>query len=339
MAKSSRGLVVGIVVVIAAVAVLQLVLRDRMRCAGFAGPGVTAEELPPPADPGELRIAQLNVRNFPLDERPQTADLPYVRRTNICDLEAVLEGLDADVIGLAEIRDARRFVPILQRSSNEREYKALFAGRGGRFGQHVGIGWDDTRLMLAGEPVEIAEVAVEPGERAAFAVRLAAREEPGVDLTVVQVHLASTPRNVGVRRRQVEVLARWVGAEIARTGDPDVVVMGDFNTTGAPGSTVEAELDRLDRILAGVGLRRLPNATGCTQYWEGERGDGVLEPSLLDHAWVGGLGTLPPDAALEAWLHCRRAGCGPLVSRPGAEDGTFWDVSDHCPLTFGVPLG
>jgi hypothetical protein len=22
------------------------------------------------------------------------------------------------------------------------------------------------------------------------------------------------------------------------------------------------------------------------------------------------------------------------MSRPGAEDGTFWDVSDHCPLTF-----
>jgi hypothetical protein len=28
-----------------------------------------------------------------------------------------------------------------------------------------------------------------------------------------------------------------------------------------------------------------------------------------------------------------RAQCADLISRAGEEDGTFWDVSDHCPLT------
>ena len=72
-------------------------------------------ELPaaPPGD-GNLRIVSWNVRNFPLDERPQNPDLGYFRRTNICDLEKVLGGLDADLLGLghypggAARRHARR---------------------------------------------------------------------------------------------------------------------------------------------------------------------------------------------------------------------------------------
>lgn len=338
MARSSRLFVVGIVVVIVVVAALALVLRQQLRCAGFPGAGVSAAELPPAASATELRIAEFNVRNFPLDERPETPDLPYARRTNICDLEAVLAGLDADVVGLAEIRDPRRFLPILQRASSDRSYHATFAANGGRFGQRVGVAWDTRRLELRGDPVEIAEVAVAAGERSGIAVRLATRQPQPLDLTVVQVHLAAGVGAAATRRRQVAALADWLEDWIATTGDPDVVVQGDFNTAGLSGGAVGDELVRLEGLLAAAGLRRLPNASGCSQYWEGSRGDGVLKPSLLDHVWLGGLGTVPPGAEVESWLHCRRAACGPLVSRPGAEDATFWDVSDHCPITFAIPL-
>jgi hypothetical protein len=40
--------------------------------------------------------------------------------------------------------------------------------------------------------------------------------------------------------------------------------------------------------------------------------------------------------SLEVWLHCARWQCEELVSRAGEEDGTFFDVSDHCPLTFEI---
>lgn len=338
MARGSRLFVAGIVVVMVVVAALALVLRQRLRCAGFAGGGVTAAELPPPAGPGTLRLASFNVRNFPLDEWPVDARLGYARSTNICDLEDTLAGLDADILGLAEIRDTRRFVPILRRAAPERAYRAMFAVNGGRHGQHVGVAWDDARLRLLDDAVEIAEVAVRPGQRAALAVRLATRGPAPFDLTVVQVHLASGVDGAPVRRQQVAALAGWLDRWIAATGDADVVVEGDFNTAGLPGGSVADELAALDRLLAAVGLRRLPNAIGCSEYWEGDRVDGVLQPSLLDQVWVRGLAALPPATEVECWLHCRRAACGPLVSRAGAEDATFWDVSDHCPITFDLPV-
>jgi hypothetical protein len=92
----------------------------------------------------------------------------------------------------------------------------------------------------------------------------------------------------------------------------------------------------VDAILAEVGLDRLPNATGCSQYWGGPGGsDGRFESSLLDHVYLGGLVAGGPA---RSWLHCERLQCGDLISRAGDEDGTFFDVSDHCPVTYEVAV-
>jgi hypothetical protein len=93
----------------------------------------------------------------------------------------------------------------------------------------------------------------------------------------------------------------------------------------------------MDAILGSAGLVRLPNETGCSSYWEGGGDpDGVQESSLLDHVFLRGFGDGAVARPLEAWLHCARFGCSDLISRAGQEDGTFWDVSDHCPLTFEI---
>ncbi len=335
----SKLLVVVSLVVIVGVALAAVVLRRDLRCAGFAGPGVISEELLPPPATGELRIVNFNIRNFPLDERPENPALGFSRRTNICDLEAVLEGLDAHVLGLAEICDTRRFPPILRRSSDDRPMRIRFARDGGRGGQHVAVAWDGSVLDLVEEPVEIAEVVVKEGLRPALAVRLRSVSSPEVDFTVVQVHLDSGRDDFEVRILQVEILAAWARAWIARTGDSDLVLQGDFNTMGSRFIGAAEELARVDEILAGAGLERVVNASGCTEYWEGPgEPDGIQVPSLLDLVYVRGL---PVRGPARSWLHCERAGCGELVSRPGAEDGTFFDVSDHCPVTFELagPVG
>jgi endonuclease/exonuclease/phosphatase family metal-dependent hydrolase len=336
--KRSRILVVLIVVVIVVIAVVAIVLRARLRCAGFAGPGVGAEDLPagPPAA-GSLRVVAWNVRNFPLDDRPQEPDLGYFRRTNICDLEEALRGLEADILGFEEIRDTRRFPPILRRAGGEKPYRIVFSRGGGRHGQHVGIAWDDTRLRLVRGPLEIAEVALQGQYRPALAAYLGSRAPGGVDLTVVQVHLAATPKGFEERLQQYQILAEWVQDWVAEVGDEDVVVQGDFNTTGSPEGIAAEERDLADSILARAGLRRLDNATGCSSYWEGpgER-DGVQISSLIDLVYVRGLEELDAEAELRSWLHCARLDCAELVSEKGFEDATYWDVSDHCPLSFEI---
>ena len=338
MQKGSKSFVVAVVITIIVIAITALVLRDKMRCAGFPGPSVTSGELPsgPPGE-GSLRIASWNVRNFPLDERPQEDNLGYSRRTNICDFETAFGGLEADLYGLQEVNDIRRFQPILRRACGERSMDVRYSSIGGRHGQHLAIAWDNSKLELVGQPIEIDELVLELGMRPAFAGYFRSLRAGGVDFTVVVVHLESGPQNFADRRRQNRELASWIKTRIEETGDPDVIVLGDFNTTGSPRGGLEGELQSVDAILGDVGLERLHNPLGCTSYWEGGgQRDGVQVPSLLDHVFVGGFGVDAVSTPLEAWLHCARWQCEDLVSRSGEEDGTFWDVSDHCPLTFEI---
>jgi hypothetical protein len=333
----SKLLVLLIVVVILGIVVLALGLRQGMRCAGFPGGGVTAAELPPPTATGDLRFAAFNIRNFPLDERADDPELGFSRRTNICDLEEVLAGLDAQVLGFAEICDTRRFPPILRRSSGDRPMKIRFSQDGGRGGQHLAIAWDGSAFEPVGEPVELTEVVVKPGLRPALAIRLRSIAAPAFDFTVVQVHLDSGLDDYDSRLRQLRALAAWLRSWVARTGDPDVVVLGDFNTMGSRELGPDHELEQVDGILDGAGLHRVVNATGCTEYWEGPgEPDGVHRASLLDLVYVRGL---EPRGPARSWLHCERLACGELVSRPGQEDATYYDVSDHCPVTFEVAAG
>jgi len=338
MQKGSQTFVIAVVIAILGIAIAALVLRDTMRCAGFPGPTVASQELPgEPTREGSLRIASWNVRNFPLDERPEEDDLGYSRRTNICDFETAFGGLGADLYGLQEVNDIRRFQPILRRACGERSMDVRYSSNGGRHGQHLAIAWDNTNLELVGEPMEVHELVLEPGMRPAFAGYFRSLRTGGVDFTLVVVHLESGPQNFADRRRQNRELSRWIENRIEEAGDPDVIVLGDFNTVGSPRGGLEGELQSVDSILGRAGLERLQNSLGCTSYWEGGgKRDGVHVPSLLDHVFVGGFG---PDAVtkpLEAWLHCARWQCEDLISRTGEEDGTFWDVSDHCPLTFEI---
>jgi len=336
MARRSKLAAVALVVVVAAIAASAVVLRQGLRCAGFAGPGVTPGELPPPVPAGHLRLATWNLRNFPLDERAQDPELGFARQTNICDLSDALAGLEADVIGFAEIGDARRFPPVLRRAAGERSYQVVLSRYGGRWGQRLAIAWDGRVLEAVGQPVEVREVAVDEEERPGLALRLRSRSDQDLQFTVLQVHLKASPRGHAVRMEQHRAIVDWVERWTANAGGQGLVVMGDFNTTGSERGTAEEELEAVDGMYLAVGMRRLASANGCSEYWEGGgEPDGVQQPSLLDHLWVRGLGDELPAA--RSWLHCERYGCGPLVSRPGEEDGTFWDVSDHCPLTVDLP--
>ncbi len=333
MGRRSKLSAVAIVGLILAIVVLAVLLRREMRCAGFAGPGVMVEELPPPVATGALRVATWNLRNFPLDERPQHPDLGYSRQTNICDLETALIGLDAHVMGFSEITDARRFPPILRRSGGGHRYKLAQSRHGGRRSQRLAIAWDADVLELMGPPVEIREVAVTEGLRPGFAVTLR-RLSDGHEFTVVQLHLKSRREGFPTRQDQHRALLTWLDRPTAASME-NLILMGDFNCVGSDRSGARQERRLLDRLYAEAGFARLPNLTGCSEYWEGGgEADGVQVSSLLDLVYLRGFQGAVPEA--RSWLHCARAGCNELVSRPGEEDGTFWDVSDHCPVTFEI---
>jgi len=330
-------LVLAAVVLIVAIAVFALKLRTTMRCAGFAGPGVSVSELPPAvSDEGVVRVAHFNLRNYPLDERPPSEDLGFSRRTNICDLEDVLSGLGADVMGFVEVCDTRRFPPILRRAGGDRPMKILFSQDGGRGGQHLAVAWNGDAFELVDGPMEIHEVVVKEGLRPALAVRLRSTRDPSFDFTVVEAHLDSGREDLDHRLEQNAIIAEWIRAWVESTGDPDVILMGDFNTMGGRRIGPREEIELVDERLFAAGLDRLHNDTGCSQYWEGPGPrDGIFTSSLLDRVFLGGL---EATGHARSWLHCERLQCGDLISRIGQEDATFFDVSDHCPVTFEVAI-
>jgi endonuclease/exonuclease/phosphatase family metal-dependent hydrolase len=336
MAWRSKALVVVSTAVIVLVVVAALILRVQLRCAGFPGGGVTAAELPPPAASGALRVAHWNVRNFPLSERPPRPGQGYATRTNICDLETALAGLDAHILGLTEIRDTKRLPRVLRRAAGRR-YDVVTSNRGGRGGLRLAIAWDADRLAQASVAGDIDSVAIRPTLRPGFWVRLKDPASPDREILVVQLHLKAGPKGVEDRRLQVRALVEWLDTAVAADPPFGLVVQGDFNVVGGSGLSAEDEWRRVDAVLSRVGLARLPSAQPCSMYWEGpgEPDDRYL-PSLLDVTYIRGFDGLQSSEA-ESWLHCRRLNCDPLISAPGREDATFYDVSDHCPVT--VDLG
>lgn len=327
MAAGSKALVGGVVIAALGVAVAAVMLRSEMRCAGFAGPGVSATELPSRSGEGAgIRAVYWNLRRFPIDEQAagelSDGSAVFEPRTNICDLEQTLVGLDADLLLLTEVCDTRRFPPIMERLGVRRSYASRLSIAGGTYGEHLAIIWDQQRLEMAGAAIEVGEVAVDPARRPALATRLRSRTAEALELGVIVMHLEEAPAAGATRQDQARALVQWL-ADPPPTwpDDLDLVVAG----TVAPGN--EAELAALDSLLAQAGLRRLELGSPCTRYAENESG---LVGESSDLVWVRGLSVEGPA---QAWLHCRRLGCAELPLSEAVEDATLWDLSDHCPVT------
>lgn len=303
-----RSLLGGLLILlIAAYALWGEQLRERL---GLRGDG-------PPDKGAAVRVVTWNLRNFP-DEH-QDLDL----------LQARLESLDADVIAVQEIKEPEALRALLPR------WKLAISERGGRGRQKLGVLYNPARVELVGEPAEHDELSLGGRVRPALSVYLRTRGG-GPDFHLVVVHLKAMTAGYSQRAQQWPMLASIVGSlqENDRGGgDQDVIVVGDFNTTGPPGGDTAEELRALEDLFGSAGLRRLPSARGCSTYWDGPRRDAWQEPSLLDLVWVGDLAeAMGGDAQAAALGHCARHRCEAFRSTDAYPDLDFETVSDHCPV-------
>ncbi len=264
-----------------------------------------------------LRVVTWNLRNFPGEHQ----DLELLR--------ARLQGLDADIIAVQEIKDPSALRDLLP------EWELAISERGGRGRQRLGVLYNPARVELVGEPAEHRELSLRGRVRPAFSAYLRARGG-GPDFHLVVVHLKAMTKGYSQRREQWPMLAEIASSlpeEGPGAGDSDVLIVGDFNTTGPPGGESAEELRALDELFAAVGLRRLPPARGCSTYWDGPRRDAWQEPSLLDLIWVGDLDeAMGGDAQARALGHCARHRCQAFRSTEAYPELDFETVSDHCPV-------
>lgn len=300
------------------------------------GAATRAAWQPAPKREGNLRVVTFNVRNFPRvevveGEPVREAPVAYSLETDVEALLDLLEKLDFDVMALQEIRDTARFADVLAElgARTGRAYEHVFSENANGNPQHIGIVVASDALALS-DVEEHAELDVSGRLRPALRGRVTSTREGGVDFTIVVLHLAAGDSNkrVLLRQQQASLAASIVTSVAADTGDDDVIVLGDLNTAGG-----EEELVALDAMLdASAQLARQDVAPGCSAYFLPSSSQPTAKPTWTDQVYARALAELDGDVPFVAGAHCAENACEIFQSSSPETGGTFYTVSDHCPV-------
>lgn len=259
-------------------------------------------------DRQSLRVASFNIETYPQKGAEQ-------ERWAF----ATLESLDASIVALQEITDPQGFAAQARRQLGPR-WEVVF-DRVPRAELdptaptlHLGLLFDGRRWTRIADWTHAATQLGNPRLRPTVEVQL--RGDDDRELRVFVVHFKSGGDHAPTRARQLEALAPLV--ERARSEGGEVLVLGDFNSTGEP------DREALAAFAARTGLDWSSRALACTAYWRPERdGKRRCEGSALDHLFAS-----RPPRTMEAKGPCESVGC-----EPGDRCPLFYDeVSDHCPI-------
>jgi endonuclease/exonuclease/phosphatase family metal-dependent hydrolase len=261
-------------------------------------------------DPEEtLVVMSWNLENFPSDH-------------DVAAMAARIAAVDPHVIAVQEVLDPDALASLAP------DRRATLSVRGGARDQKLGV------LALADASVDdvVEHATLEHGGRVRPALSSHVRVG-AVDFHLVVVHLKATPDGLSIRRLQWAALVDLL-ARISLHPDRDVIVVGDFNTTGHGELTAADERDALAAVLRPLDIHAVPIDGGCSAYWDGSRRDGWLEPALLDLVFVRGF----DGAELRARTigACAAHACAPLRSTATHPDPDIAGTSDHCPLVLEI---
>jgi endonuclease/exonuclease/phosphatase family metal-dependent hydrolase len=275
----------------------------------------------PPARGDRMRVVSWNLENF--SGSASGHDLERLRE--------IIEQLDPDVLAVQEIKDPEAFAALLP------GWEIALSHAGGRGHQLLGVAVRADRVELL-DHAEHPQLSLDGRVRPAFSAYLRARGG-GPDFWLMVVHLKAMPDAINLRREQwpmLVTLARDGLSSGPGAADHDLVLVGDFNTTGPVGAGArgpEIEQAELAQVLARADLRRLHNASGCTAYYDGQRRDAWQEPSEIDLVWVRDLAeSLEPGTEVRSGTHCAEERCRDFRSTDAYPVRDYESISDHCPV-------
>lgn len=301
---------------------------SREACARALG----SAKAPRPA--GVVRVGAWNLHWFP-DGKPGEAEPD--RGTDLDWLACTIAWMQLDVLAVEEIKRPPRGPAGMselekkldQLTGGSWQFKIDDCPRASP--QHVGLVWNAKRATLRASALvpelnphgEACAGQLRPGFAGYFAF------PGGLDVSVVAAHLKSggDERAFGERATSFGAVARAIAGQVQRTGDGDVLVLGDMNTMGCercePAVSSLAELTRVDAALAATSPRvaRVPSATACSHRYG-------QHSTLLDWAMKSDLGELPSGREVTVSGVCGELGCDALGEHLPAQRR----LSDHCPL-------
>lgn len=254
---------------------------DRERPAEAGSPSVARTYAPRPTQPNVIRVGAWNIEwlGVPGSRSGPARDVAQEPE----DLADYILASGVDVLALAEIsevpEDGRRTneslvaaLKIVDAQTDGRWTHRIIPARTGR-NQHTAIAWNAGRVELVGDidvivPDDRRSAQDSPlWPRPAAAARFSAG--PGrTDFVVIPVHQKSNYDGSFAPHRGEE--AGLLVEQLSGLRDPDVVIIGDFNTS-------EDKEPSIERYVA-AGFTDL-NAKNESTYWRGSPLDRAFTPS------------------------------------------------------------
>lgn len=266
-----------------------------------------------------LVLGTFNIQTFPHEKTLDEA------------VAAAIAELDADAFAVQEIRDPGRFYATLDRASalTGRRYAAVLTNscRDNRKGRlNVGVVYDAARLELKDHRSLSKGDVCPTGQAPALLASL--RTGAGRTFSLVSVHFDSGGEEQQFERRKQQW--RWLTSILPALREEfgDVVVAGDFNTTGYLDQD-GAERRFIDDMVGRHALQLPTGALGCSEYWRPNSKVRRWEASLLDHF----LGSKDMSFGTPVVLGmCAALACETQTTEPPK----LRSVSDHCPVRIAL---
>lgn len=273
-----------------------------------------------------LQVTSYNIRNF--DKKGEGTDK--------VELVRILKSLNSDLIAVEEIYNNPSFEKLVQKYLPEYDLVLSRCGGGGK--QNLGFLYRKDRLTLT-NTIEESKISDPSGLatdygcgslRPAFLGFFTQRHSKK-KFVAIAVHLkaGSGSKSYSKRAWQYKYLVKML-RELRLAGHRDVLVMGDFNTTGF--DRKDKDYRNFTNMLSHSGTLTASEDIECTSYWGGSnQGDDIEEPSTLDHVVYNTsfMNMNLVDSYVGA--HCKKAKCQEVYNSTLGR--TYMDVSDHCPVT------
>ncbi|MDA8793822.1 hypothetical protein N9N67_11290 [Bacteriovoracaceae bacterium] len=259
--------------------------------------------------------------------------------TDLGELGKIISRMNSEFISVQEIRNKQAFKKFIKK--NYKHYEVVLGSCGGTGRQHVGFVYDKRvfRKVSTYEDMRFSDIPRKAsvkrsrGSLGCGSLRsvLVGRFQylaTGRYFYAVGVHLKAggTPSSMERRWVQYNLLVKLV-KELTSSKIKDIVIMGDFNTTGY--LEENEDYDRFKQMLSRAKLKELSRDAPCSAYWNKDRNE-YRYPNKLDHvvANSGFLRKYPSRS--QTFSHCKKVRCDIVTE---TKLGTSYEkVSDHCPV-------
>ena len=274
-----------------------------------------------------LIIKSYNIRNF-----------ASAKSTNLALLKQILMDNRADIIAVQEIKNAGLFKTFIETELKSYHYKAVISKCGGAGKQKLGFIYNSKRLELKSFTEDLSLTGTTPtcnGSSRPAAIGIFSDHEDKQDFVAMSLHLKAggCKECISKRKFQLKQLSNII-KKAHFSGLENIIVMGDFNTTEYNKNGQEQKYFK--SFVAHHMMRDTAEKIACSSYWGGhDRGDGIEEPSMLDHILITkSFMENYSKAKASVALHCQKNLC---KRTPSQKMGmAYKQVSDHCPISLDM---